>query len=45
LDKTMPHRLFGELNCRGWLAMQALHVEDHARQVGKIKRHADYPTG
>ena len=43
LEKTMPHRLFGELNCRGWLAMQALHAEDHARQVGKIKAHASYP--
>ncbi|MPZ49016.1 MAG: hypothetical protein GEU75_06865 [Dehalococcoidia bacterium] len=45
LDTTMPHRLFGELNCRGWLAMQSLHIEDHARQIGKIKSHPDYPKG
>jgi hypothetical protein len=37
LDATAPHRRFGELNCRGWLAMHTLHLQDHARQIGKIK--------
>jgi hypothetical protein len=43
LDTVDAHRRFGELNCRGWLAMHALHEQDHARQVGKIKAHPDYP--
>ena len=43
LDTTQPHRLFGELNCRGWLAMQTLHIDDHARQIAKVKAHPDYP--
>jgi len=43
LETTMAHRLFGDLNCRGWLAMTILHVEDHARQIGKVKAHQAYP--
>jgi hypothetical protein len=43
LAPTMPHRLFGELNCRGWLAMTVLHFGDHARQIAKVKAHPDYP--
>jgi hypothetical protein len=43
LEPQMAHRLFGELNCRGWLAMSTLHVEDHSRQIGKVKAHAGYP--
>ena len=43
LEAMMAHRLFGELNCRGWLAMTALHVADHARQIDKVKAHPGYP--
>ena len=43
LAPTLAHRLFGELNCRGWLAMTVLHLEDHARQVAKVKLHPGYP--
>jgi hypothetical protein len=45
LDTTAPHRLFGELNCRAWLRLMALHEEDHARQIEKVKSHEDYPAG
>jgi hypothetical protein len=43
LDTLEPHRRFGELNCRGWLVMHRLHIEDHARQVGKIKAMPGFP--
>ena len=43
LDTMDAHRRFGELNCRGWVAMHTLHVQDHARQIGKIKELAGYP--
>lgn len=43
LDRTTRHAAFGDLNCRAWFRLQALHEEDHARQIEKIKAHADYP--
>jgi hypothetical protein len=44
LDTLQAHRRFGELNCRGWLVMHQLHIEDHARQVGKIKAMSGFPS-
>ena len=44
LEIVDTHRRFGELNCRGWLAMHCLHLRDHARQIGKIKAMAGYPA-
>jgi hypothetical protein len=44
LDTVNEHRRFGDLNCRGWLAMHTLHLADHARQIGKIKQLAGYPA-
>jgi hypothetical protein len=38
LDTLAAHRRFGELNCRGWIALHTLHVQDHARQIEKLKR-------
>lgn len=43
LDTLDTHRRFGELNCRGWVALHTLHLQDHARQVGKLKQLAGYP--
>ncbi|MPZ48896.1 MAG: hypothetical protein GEU75_06220 [Dehalococcoidia bacterium] len=43
LDTLAAHRRFGDLNCRGWLAMHCLHLQDHARQINKIKAMAGYP--
>jgi hypothetical protein len=43
LDTEDRHRRFGELNCRGWLVMHRLHIEDHTRQIGKIKALPGYP--
>jgi hypothetical protein len=37
LDTVAAHRRFGELNCRSWIAMHTLHLQDHTRQIGKIK--------
>jgi hypothetical protein len=44
LDTTDPHRRFGDLNCRGWVAMHTLHVLDHTRQIGKIKAMPGFPA-
>ena len=44
LDATDTHRRFGPLNCRGWVVMHTLHIEDHARQIGKIKALTGYPA-
>ena len=44
LDVLARHPHFGELNCCSWFRLQALHEEDHARQVVKIKSHREYPT-
>ncbi len=44
LEPTDPHRLFGELNCRGWFRLHGLHLLDHAHQVGKIKLMDGYPA-
>jgi len=44
LDTFEPHRRFGELNCHGWLVMHALHLQDHARQIGKIRAMEGYPA-
>ena len=44
LDTLDTHRRFGELNCRGWVAMHTLHLQDHARQIGKIKAMPGFPA-
>jgi hypothetical protein len=36
LDTLAAHRRFGELNCRGWIALHTLHLQDHARQIDKL---------
>jgi hypothetical protein len=43
LDTVAAHRRFGELNCRGWVALHTLHLRDHARQIEQIKQLAGYP--
>ena len=43
LDQVDTHRRFGDLNCRGWVAMHTLHLQDHARQIGHIKALDGYP--
>ena len=43
LETVDTHRRFGELNCRGWLAMHTLHMRDHARQIVRIKAQDGYP--
>jgi hypothetical protein len=44
LDTTARHQFFGDLNCRAWLAMYALHLRSHARQVGDVKTAPGFPT-
>ena len=44
LDMLSAHRRFGELNCRGWVALHTLHLQDHARQIARIKRLNGYPA-
>src|SRR5207237_10430397 len=41
-DTVLAHRRFGELNCRGWVALHTAHVRDHARQVAKITAMAGF---
>lgn len=43
LDSFDTHRLFGELNCRGWFRLHGLHMSDHARQVTRLKAQPGYP--
>lgn len=43
LETVAAHRRFGELSCRGWVALHTLHLQDHARQIAKIKALAGYP--
>ncbi len=43
LDAVAEHRRFGKLNCRAWLVMHALHLQDHARQISKTKAMDGYP--
>ena len=44
LDTVSAHRRFGPLNCRGWVVLHTLHLQDHARQIDKIKRLDGYPS-
>lgn len=43
LDSFDTHRLFGELNCRGWFRLHGIHMMDHAHQVAKMKTRSGYP--
>jgi hypothetical protein len=43
LERTWNHPMFGELNCRGVFALQALHTNDHARQIARLKAMPDFP--
>jgi hypothetical protein len=44
LDTLAAHRRFGELNCRGWVALHTLHLQDHARQIERLKHQPGYPA-
>jgi hypothetical protein len=44
LDTLSAHRRFGPLNCRGWVVLHTLHLQDHARQIDKIKALDGYPS-
>ena len=44
LEKAWTHPWFGELNCRGMVALQTLHSNDHARQIERIKALPGYPA-
>jgi hypothetical protein len=44
LDILAEHRRFGQLNCRGWVALHTLHLQDHARQIERLKQSPDYPA-
>jgi hypothetical protein len=44
LEKTWAHPFFGEINCRGVFALQALHENDHARQIERLKAMPGFPT-
>ena len=43
LDTLSAHRRFGPLNCRGWVVLHTLHLQDHTRQIDKIKALDSYP--
>jgi hypothetical protein len=44
LDTLDEHRRFGQMNCRGWVAMHTLHLQDHARQITRIKSMPGLPS-
>ena len=41
---SVDTRRIGELNCRSWVALHTLHLQDHARQIASIKRLDGYPA-
>jgi hypothetical protein len=43
LERTWNHPFFGEINCRAVFALQTLHVNDHARQIERLKAMPDFP--
>jgi hypothetical protein len=43
LDTQTPHRRFGPLNCRGWVALHTLHLQDHTRQIQRLKQQLPAP--
>jgi hypothetical protein len=43
LESTWNHPMFGEINCRAVFALQSLHVNDHARQIERLKAMPDFP--
>jgi hypothetical protein len=43
LDTTALHPIWGEMNCREWLALAVVHYRSHARQIAQIKAGAGYP--
>jgi DinB superfamily len=44
LDTQAPHRRFGPLNCRGWVALHTVHLQDHTRQITRLKQAEGYPA-
>jgi DinB superfamily len=44
LDTQTPHRRFGPLNCRGWVALHTIHLQDHTRQITRLKQAGGYPA-
>jgi hypothetical protein len=43
LTRTWNHPMFGEINCRAVFALQTLHVNDHARQIERLKAMPAFP--
>jgi DinB family protein len=43
LDTQAPHRRYGDLNCRGWVALHTMHLRDHTRQITRLKHLMSYP--
>jgi hypothetical protein len=43
VDTMDTHRQFGDLNCRGWVALHAAHLADHARQIQRIRALPGFP--
>jgi DinB family protein len=43
LDTLAPHRRYGDLNCRGWIALHTSHLRDHTRQITRLKQLPTYP--
>ncbi len=41
---TLPHGVFGPLNCKGWVAFTLFHVGMHLGQIEAIKGSSGYPT-
>lgn len=44
LAATLPHGVFGPLNCKGWIAFMLFHVGIHLNQIEAIKASPDYPA-
>jgi len=43
LEATVPHAVFGPLNCRGWFLFLRLHDMDHTRQIANLAQMPGIP--
>jgi hypothetical protein len=43
LEATVPHAVFGPLNCRAWFLFLRIHDMDHTRQIANLAQMAGFP--
>lgn len=44
LEATLPHGVFGPLNCKEWIAFMLFHIGIHLNQIEAVKASPGYPA-